>query len=177
MQGTSQCDESRFASHLLNIVLGSSMSSRLFQEIREKRGLAYSVYSFAHSHEDTGMLGVYAGISPGDAPEVLKLVREQLSLLADVPIPEQELEAAKDYIRGNMYINAESNDSRMNRLAKNEFLFGRYVPFEEIEKKIDQVTSEDIRSWFRQVYDPGKLAVMLYGPVAIGPEQVEAILG
>ncbi len=173
MQGTSQTEESRFPSHLLNVILGSSMSSRLFQEIREKRGLAYSVYSFSHSHEDSGMLGVYAGISPENVQEVLRLINEQLHLLAEKSIPEQELSAAKEYIKGNMYINAESNDSRMNRLAKNEFLFGRYVPFEEIEEKINRVTPEDVRSWFSGVFSADRMALMLYGPMETESEILE----
>ncbi len=176
MQGASQTEEARFPSHLLNVILGSSMSSRLFQEIREKRGLAYSVYSFSHSHEDSGMLGVYAGISPENIKEVLQLINEQFIVLAEKPIPEVELNAAKEYIKGNMYINAESNDSRMNRLAKNEFLFGRYVPFEEIEEKINRVTSEEVRTWFSGVYSPDKMALMLYGPVEIETESLEKSL-
>jgi predicted Zn-dependent peptidase len=176
MRGTSQTDETRFPSHLLNVILGSSMSSRLFQEIREKRGLAYSVYSFSHSHEDSGMLGIYAGISPENIQEVLQLINEQLSIVAQNPIPEAELNSAKEYIRGNMFINAESNDYRMNRLAKNEFLFGRYIPLEEIEKKINMVTSEGIQAWFSGVYSPDKMAVMLYGPVEMESETPESIL-
>ncbi len=176
MHGTSQRDETRFASHLLNVILGSSMSSRLFQEIREKRGLAYSVYSFSHSHEDSGMTGIYAGVSPENVREVLALINEQLSKLAREHIPEAELNSAREYVKGNMYINAESNDYRMNRLAKNEFLFGDYISFEEIEKKINAVTSEDIRAWFRSVYSPEKMAVMLYGPVEEELEDPKAIL-
>jgi len=176
LQGSSQMDETRFASHLLNVILGSSMSSRLFQEIREKRGLAYSVYSFAHSHEDTGILGVYAGIAPENVDEVLQLIHQQLSLLAKEPIPAAELDAAKEYIKGNMYINAENNDSRMNRLAKNEFLFGRYVPFEEIEQKIKKVTPGDIQNWFRSIYSPDRIALMLYGPVETDLKKLENVL-
>jgi predicted Zn-dependent peptidase len=176
LHGSSQTDETRFPSHLLNVILGSSMSSRLFQEIREKRGLAYSVYSFSHSHEDTGMLGVYAGIAPENILEVVELIHQQLARLAEEPIPEAELNAAKEYIKGNMYINAENNDSRMNRLAKNEFLFGRYVPFEEIEDKINQVTPEHVKSWFRSIYSPDKIALMLYGPVDMESEKIESIL-
>lgn len=176
MRGTSQTDEERFTSHLLNVILGSSMSSRLFQEIREKRGLAYSVYSFCHSHEDSGMLGIYAGISPENIREVLQLINEQLSTLAQKPIPEAELNSAKEYIKGNMYINAENNDYRMNRLAKNEFLFGRYISFEEVEKKINMVTTEDIQAWFRCIYSPDKMAAMLYGPVEMESETPENIL-
>lgn len=165
MQGTSQVEENRFACHLLNVVLGSSMSSRLFQEIREKRGLAYSIYSFATSHEDTGFMGIYAGVGPENVQETLKVVHEQLSELAATPIPADELQAAKEYLRGSMYLNAESTDSRMNRLAKNEFLFGRYVQFEEIEECINKVTSEQIQEWFKGIYQPERLAMLLYGPV------------
>jgi predicted Zn-dependent peptidase len=176
MAGASQTDEVRFASHLLNVILGSSMSSRLFQEIREKRGLAYSVYSFSHSHEDTGMLGVYAGIAAENLREVVELIHQQFSILAETPIPDAELSAAKEYIKGNMYINAESNDSRMNRIAKNEFLFGRYVPFEEIEAKINAVTSKDIQDWFRSIYSTEKMAVMVYGPVGPEADKIESVL-
>ncbi|MDR3553901.1 MAG: pitrilysin family protein [Syntrophobacteraceae bacterium] len=175
MPGTSQRDEARFASHLLNVILGSSMSSRLFQEIREKRGLAYSVYSFSHSHEDSGMTGIYAGVSPQNVNQVLSLVNEELSKLVREPISETELNAAREYVKGNMYINAESNDYRMNRLAKNEFLFGDYVAFEEIERKIHAVTSQEIRAWFGQIYNPEKMAIMLYGPVEEELEDPKAI--
>ena len=173
MQGTSQTEEARFSSHLLNVILGSSMSSRLFQEIREKRGLAYSVYSFSHSHEDAGILGLYAGISPENVQQVLQLIHEQLSILAHQPIPEAELKSAKEYIKGNMYINADSNDSRMNRLAKNEFLFGRYVAFQEIEERINRVTSKEIQTWFSGIYSPDTMAVMLYGPLDMESQRLE----
>ena len=176
MHGSSQAEENRFPSHLLNVILGSSMSSRLFQEVREKRGLAYSVYSFSHSHEDTGMLGIYAGIAPDNIQQVVQLINRQLATLAEAPIPEAELSAAKEYIKGNMYINAENNDSRMNRLAKNEYLFGRYVPFEEVEDKINRVTSRDIQEWFRGVYSTDRIAMLLYGPVGMDSDTVESIL-
>ncbi len=172
MDGTSQRDEARFASHLLNVILGSSMSSRLFQEIREKRGLAYSVYSFSHNHEDSGMTGIYAGVSPENVREVLALIDRELSKLSRDLVTEAELDSAKEYVKGNMYINSESNDYRMNRLAKNEFLFGDYIAFEEIEKKINAVTAEDMRTWFKEIYSPQKMAIMLYGPVE---DELEAI--
>ena len=103
----------------------------------------------------------------------MHLINGQLSILAREPIPEAELSSAKEYIKGNMYINAESNDSRMSRLAKNEFLFGRYVPFEEIEKKINSITSEDIQTWFCGIYSPDKIAAMLYGPVEMESEGLQ----
>ena len=165
MKGTSHLDKSRFACHLLNVILGSSMSSRLFQEIREKRGLAYSVYSFMNSHEDTGLLGVYSGIASENVNETLQVIKDQLTTLIDQPISETELNAAKEYMKGSMYLNAEISDSRMNRLAKNEFLFGRYVAYEEVEEKINQVTAEEIQNWFRQVFKPDQLALVLLGPI------------
>lgn len=165
MQGTSHLDESRFACHLLNIILGSSMSSRLFQEIREKRGLAYSVYSFLNSHEDTGLLGVYSGIAPQNVNETIQVIHEQLALLAAEPINAAELNAAKEYVKGSMYLNAEITDSRMNRLAKNEFLFGRHVAYEEVEEKIDRVTPEEIQHWFQGVFTPDQFSMVLLGPV------------
>ncbi|MCE5243310.1 MAG: pitrilysin family protein [Syntrophobacteraceae bacterium] len=176
MEGTSQVDDYRYACYLLNVILGSSMSSRLFQEIREKRGLAYSVYSFANSHVDAGLLGIYAGIGTENVRETLEVIQQQLSLLAREPIPEAELSAAKEYLRGSMYLNAESTDSRMNRLAKNEFLFGRYVTFEEVEEKIARVTPDMIQSWFQQVFKPERLTLLLFGPVELSRSDVESII-
>jgi predicted Zn-dependent peptidase len=170
--GPSQTDEDRFPCHLLNVILGSSMSSRLFQEIRENRGLAYSVFSFLNSHEDTGMFGIYAGVAAENVQETLAIIHEQLSRLLREPIPEPELNAAKEYLKGSMYLNSESTDSRMNRLAKNEFLFQRYVPFEEVERRIDQVTSHSVQQWFGGIYQPSQVALMVLGPLELGPNDL-----
>lgn len=174
-QGVSQSEDNRFPCHLLNVILGNSMSSRLFQEIREKRGLAYSVYSFLNSHADTGMLGIYAGITPENIEESLQVIRQQLDLLAAEPISEAELSAAKEYLRGSMYLNAESTDARMNRLAKNEFLFGRFIPFEDVEEKILAVDAKSAQSWFQSVYDPRETGLLLFGPTGHTRESVEKI--
>jgi predicted Zn-dependent peptidase len=163
--GCSSLDDQRFASHLLNVVLGSSMSSRLFQEVREKRALAYSVYSFINSHIDTGMMGVYAGTGAQQVQEALDIIHAELLSLTRDPISETELKAAKEHFKGSMYLNAESNDSRMHRLTRNEFLFGRYVPFEEVEAKIEQTTTQSIQDWFGSVFQNDKLALLLLGPV------------
>jgi predicted Zn-dependent peptidase len=164
-RGCSNLDENRFACHLLNVVLGSSMSSRLFQEVRERRGLAYSIYSFIDSHEDAGMFGVYTGTSMEQVQETLNIIHEELMRLTREPISEAEITAAKEHLKGSMYLNAESTDSRLNRLAKNETLFGRLVPFEEIEEKIDMTTSQSIQEWFSTVFGPHNLATLLFGPV------------
>jgi len=167
MHGPAQTDDNRFRCHLLNVILGSSMSSRLFQEIREKRGLAYQIYSFVNSHEDTGLFGIYAGVAAGDVEQTLEVIREELARLAREPISEAEIRGAREYLKGSMYLNAESTDSRMNRLAKNEFLFGRYIPFEEVEQKIDQVSAREVQQWFEEVYQPSQVALMLFGPVPV----------
>lgn len=176
LPGVSQTDPGRFPCHLLNVVLGSSMSSRLFQEIREKRGLAYSVYSFLNNHKDTGMLGIYAGISGDKVKETLQVIHEQLQLLSREPITEMELRSAKEYLKGSMYLNAENTDSRMNRLAKNEFLFERYVPFEEVEEQMNRVTPQDIQLWFRETCKTDEVALLLLGPTELDEEEARSIL-
>jgi predicted Zn-dependent peptidase len=166
MRGCSQMEEIRTVCYLANVIMGSSMSSRLFQEIREKRGLAYSVYSFLNSYEDAGMFGVYAGVGPENVEEARSVIHEQVLRFAEESVSEEELHAAKEYLKGSMYLNAESTDARMNRLAKNELLFGRMIPFEEVEERIDKVTPEAIQSWFRELLpDSGQLATVIFGPV------------
>jgi predicted Zn-dependent peptidase len=169
--GCSSLEDERFAAHLLNVVLGSSMSSRLFQEVREKRALAYSVYSFVNSHVDTGMMGVYAGTGTQQLQEALDIIHDELIRITREPISETELRAAKEHFKGSMYLNAESNDSRMHRLTKNEFLFGRYVPFDEIEAKIENTTSQSIQEWFCSAFQKDKLGLLLLGPV--DPDKVD----
>ncbi len=165
VEGSSNVDPDRFAGHLLNVVLGGSMSSRLFQEIREKRGLAYSVYSFLTSHQDTGLLGIYAGVAPELVDQALEVIRRELKRLAQEPISHRETQAAKEYLKGNIYLNAESTDSRMNRIAKNELIFNRFVPFEEIEALVDAVTPEAVMQWAAGRFVDDRLALMLFGPV------------
>jgi predicted Zn-dependent peptidase len=161
----SNLDEERFACHLLNVVMGNSMSSRLFQEIREKRALAYAVYSYVYAHQDTGMMGIYAGTGPQQLQEILDVIHEQLVRLTREPISAPELQAAKEHFKGSMYLNAESTDARVHRVTKNEFLFGRYVPFEEVEARIDTITSEGIQEWFCAAFEERHLALVLLGPV------------
>ncbi len=165
-RGCSHKDPDRFPCHVLNVILGSSMSSRLFQEVREKRGLAYSVYSFVNAHEDTGVMGVYAAVAPDRVLETLKVIGHEMEKIAHQSVTETELNAAKEYLKGSMYLNAESTDSRMNRLAKNEIVFERYVPFEEIESQIMDVSVDDVKRWFISAYRPESVAVTLLGPVS-----------
>ncbi|MCW2725671.1 MAG: processing peptidase [Frankiales bacterium] len=138
-------DPRRFALGVLNGALGGGMSSRLFQEIREKRGLAYSVYSYASSHADSGLFGVYAGCAPGKVDQVLDLVREQLALVADTGITADELRRSKGQMRGSLVLGLEDTGSRMSRLGKAELVHGELLSVDEILARIDAVTLDDVR--------------------------------
>jgi predicted Zn-dependent peptidase len=164
-RGTSLVEQDRYACGILNVILGGNMSSRLFQEVRERRGLAYSIYSFLNSHSDAGMLGIYAGVRPDTLEETLELIRKELRRLKQEPISDTSLREAKEHIKGGMYLSAESSDSRMSRLAKNEIQFGRFVPYEEIEAGLDTVTSEQVMALARTIFQPGSMAIVLLGPV------------
>ena len=123
-------DERRYAMSVLNAVLGGGMSSRLFQEVREKRGLAYSVYSFAQGFSDTGYFGLYAGCTPGKVDQVLALMRAELERLAEHGITADELERGIGQLRGGLVLGMEDTGSRMSRLGKAELVFGEYVGLE-----------------------------------------------
>jgi predicted Zn-dependent peptidase len=122
------------------------MSSRLFQEIREKRGLAYSVYSYASSHADTGLFGVYAGCAPGRVEEVLDLCREQLALVAKDGITDGELRRSKGQMRGSLVLGLEDTGSRMSRLGKGELVHGELLSVDEVLSRIDAVTLDDVHA-------------------------------
>ena len=117
----------RYSGFLLNAILGGSMSSRLFQEIREKRGIAYAIHSFVSPYMDAGLLGIYAGTSEEKVPVVISLILEELKRLRHELLTEKELTQVKELIKGNYLLSMESTDSRMIRLAKNEISFGRYI--------------------------------------------------
>ena len=163
--GVSAADPCRYASSILNACLGGNASSRLFQEIREKRGLAYSVYSFGASFADTGLLGVYAGVDPKNVEKTLDLILQELDRLRHASIPAQELASAKEYIKGCVLLATESTDSQMLRLAQNEDTFGRYVPLSEVVLKIDAVTAKDVQALAERCLIPGAMALALLGPV------------
>jgi predicted Zn-dependent peptidase len=166
-EGPCSSDSQRYPALLLNVILGGSMSSRLFQEIREKRGLAYSVYSFFSSFQDTGMLGIYAGISEKQFSKAAELMHGELKKLADQSIEYHELEAARDHVKGGLLLSAESTDSRMTRLAKNEIDLGKFVSYDEVIRRINLVTPDDIRQMAIQCLKGGSALVCL-GPIPDG---------
>ncbi len=155
----------RYAAMLANAILGGCMSSRLFQEIRENRGLAYAVHSFISSYLDAGIFGIYVGASGDKIPEIIQLINAELDRLRQVLVTDREIASAKELIKGNHLLSMESTDSRMNRLAKNEVCFGRYVPSEEFIAHIDQVSRKDIQSLAQEIFAPGKLNLVALGDV------------
>ncbi|MDD2315717.1 MAG: pitrilysin family protein [Desulfobacterales bacterium] len=168
--GVSFTDPQRYAFMLLSTLLGGNMSSRLFQEIRERRGLAYSVYSFAHSFEDAGMLGAYAAVGPGDVREALEVILAETEKLKLKPVEPAELADAKEYLKAGMILASESSDNEMVRLAQNEIHFQRHVYLEEVLENLDAVTADDLRKLAQDVFRPGQTALTLLGPVPEGFE-------
>jgi predicted Zn-dependent peptidase len=163
--GLAISDPKRFALTLLNTALGGNMSSRLFQKIREDKGLAYSIYSFASSHQDAGMFGVYTAVNPNQEQIAIELILNELFQLKSFLISSTELSDSKEFIKGNLYLAAESPDNQMVRLAHNEFYFHRHVTINEVVKEIESVTVEDIRELVQKLLVPDKLALSLLGQV------------
>jgi predicted Zn-dependent peptidase len=145
MEGVARADERRFAMGVLSAALGGGMSSRLFQEIREKRGLAYSVYAYAQQFAGNGTLGFYAGCNPTKAVEVVEIIREVLNDVADNGMSHEEIERAKGAVRGSLVLSQEDSGSRMSRIGKNEIVYGQVMDFDDILKAISRVSAEDIR--------------------------------
>jgi len=164
-KGMSITDPRKYEYSLLNTILGGNMSSRLFQEIREQRGLAYAVYSFISSYVDTGMFGVYAGVNPDKAFKSVELILKELFKIKKVRIDPDELRYAKEFTKGNLMLASESNDNQMVRMAQNETHYGRYIPLEDVVNNIEAVTENDIRNLAESLFSPHRFALTLLGPV------------
>ena len=159
--GLSRTDDRRFALGVLNAALGGGMSSRLFQEVREKRGLAYSVYSFSSQHADSGMWGVYAGCMPAKADEVLSICQDEIAKVISGGLTDDELNRGKGQLRGSIVLGLEDPSSRMSRLGKAELVYPRLEPVEEILAAIGAVTHDDVREVAAAVLaQPKALAVV-----------------
>ena len=167
-EAPSQVDENRFSCAVLNAILGGNMSSRLFQEVREKRGLAYSIYSFLSIYMDAGLLGIYAATEPKHLNLVLKTIRKEVLKLCRGELTEPELAAAKEHLIGGIYLGSESADNRMMRMAKNEFAFGRYVDYEELVSSLEQVSRDAVVAMARRTFQGGKLSFAGLGPLTEG---------
>jgi predicted Zn-dependent peptidase len=161
--GLSRSDPRRFALGVLNSALGGGMSSRLFQEVREKRGLAYSVFSFSSQHADAGLWGIYAGCLPAKADEVLAICRDEVAKVIAGGLTDEELVRGKGQLRGSIVLGLEDPSSRMSRLGKSELVHPRLEPVEEILAAIEAVTADDVREIAGAVLSQPK-ALAVVGP-------------
>jgi predicted Zn-dependent peptidase len=166
LKGVSVEHKHRYAAALLNAVLGGNVSSRLFQEIREKRGLAYSIYSSLSSYSDGGMWSVYAGTRPAEAPRVVELILKEVRKLCLNGLRADELARAKKQMKGNVLLGLESTSSRMNKLAKDELYYGRWIPPEEIMGGIDRVSHGELLEVGRELFDERCVSITAVGPVS-----------
>jgi len=162
--GLSQVDEDRYALFILNTILGGSVSSRLFQEVRENRGLAYSVYSFTAMYYDTGLWGVYAGVSRKRVREVCELIVKEMLELGST-LTDDELDKAKRHLKGNMILALESTSSRMNNIARQEMYYGRYISPDEIIKSVDKVKLAEVQALSERLIARDRFSATAFGPM------------
>ena len=155
--------EQRFACYVLNTLLGGGMSSRLFQNIRERQGLAYAVFSELSPYRDTGCLSVYAGTSIESAHKVVRAVTGEFRLLKEEPVGEEELRRAKDHLKGSLMLSLESTGSRMSNLARQEMYFGRFFSLDELVESIEAVTAGDVQKIARKFFDARQIALTVLG--------------
>ena len=165
LKGVQQNHPKRYDAFIMNAILGGSMSSRLFQEVREKSGLAYSVYSYIASHADAGSLVVYAGASPDNSGELLEIMLRELGRFKTEPVPEAQLDGAREQLKGNLLLSLESSDNRMSRLAKNEIYFGGPLPLSDIMDGFDRVSSESIQALAGELLDNTTLTLVMLGKI------------
>lgn len=163
--GLSVRDERRFALSVLDTILGGGMSSRLFQELREKQGLVYSVYSFQAGYREAGLFGTYAGTSPENVQACIDAIARELALIRDVRVSADELSLAKEHIKGSLTLSLESTSGRMIRLGRNEFALGRQITPEEIEERVDAVKAGDINDIAQEIFHADKLGLCIIGPL------------
>ncbi|HET9343718.1 MAG TPA: pitrilysin family protein [Candidatus Eremiobacteraceae bacterium] len=164
-EGTSAGDDRRYIYSVLDTILGGGMASRLFQEIREKRGLVYSVYSAHQMYRSGGLFTIAAATRPKNAQEVLSLIRAETTSLAERGVSPDEVARAKEHLKGGLLLSLESTSTRMLRLGRTELVSGRSVPPSEVVEKIESVTKEQVDAAARSLFAQGKLALTVLGPV------------
>ncbi len=155
--------EKRYAAYVLSTLLGGGMSSRLFQNIREKHGLAYAVFSEINAYRDTGSLIVYAGTSIETASRVVELILDEFRNLKEEPVPSEELQRAKDNLKGSLVLGLESTPSRMANLARQQLYFGRFFSLDELVDSIERVTAGDVQQAAHEFFDPRHIALTVLG--------------
>ncbi|MBA2327420.1 MAG: insulinase family protein [Actinobacteria bacterium] len=165
MRGLSRHDPDRYALTVLNQAFGGGMASRLFQEVRERRGLAYSVYSYRSSFADTGAVAIYMGTAPGRVEEALAVVDGELGrLVADHGITDAELDAAKGHLKGSIALSLESSISRMHRIGSSELTLGEIPTLDEVVARVDAVGPDDIARIVDRVFGRGERTLAVVGP-------------
>ncbi len=155
--------QSRYAGYVLNTLLGGGMSSRLFQNIRERQGLAYAIFSELNPYRDAGCLSVYAGTSRESAGKVVESVVREFAGLKSNPVPDDELRRAKDQLKGSLMLSLESTTARMSNLARQEMYFDHFIATDEILQRIEAVTSEDLMRLAKEFFDKKQIAVTVLG--------------
>jgi predicted Zn-dependent peptidase len=172
-----QSHDDRYVSYILNTVLGGSMSSRLFQNVREKRGLAYAVFSGLSAYRDAGNITIYAGCANDAVREVIDLCAEELRGLKRGPVPESELRRAKDHLKGSLMLSLENTASRMSHLARQEIYFDRHFGLDETLAGVERVSTDDVQRVAADLFANGSLAATLLGPSVPALTAAELDLG
>ena len=155
--------EDRFACYVLNTMLGGGMSSRLFQNIRERQGLAYAVFSELNPYRDTGCLSIYAGTSIESARQVIESILKEFQQLKQERITDEELRRAKDHLKGSLMLSLESTSSRMSNLARQEMYFHRFFTLDELVESIEAVTADDVQRIAQTFFDQKHIALTVLG--------------
>jgi predicted Zn-dependent peptidase len=165
-KGIQYTHEDRFVISALNTVMGNSMSSRLFQEIREQNALAYSIYSYVTAYRDTGLLTVYAGADPSNALEVVRLVIKEFKKIKDEGITPAEETRVRNQIKGSLVLSLESSTSHMSRLARQEIYFGKYLSMDDIIKGVEKVTAEQVQQLAGRLFARENISLTILGPLS-----------
>jgi predicted Zn-dependent peptidase len=164
-KGLNYTHDDRYVVSALNTVLGSGMSSRLFQEVREQNALAYTIYSYVTAYRDTGLLTVYAGTDPSNALEAIRLIVKEMMKIKDEGITPAEEARVRTQIKGNLVLSLESSNSHMSRIARQEIYFGKYISIDDIIRGVEKVTAADVQRLARQLFTTENCAISILGPV------------
>jgi len=163
--GPTLSNDLRFAGAVLNAILGGNMSSRLFQEIREKRGLAYNVFSFVSSYIDAGMLGIYVATDPKEVNRALNVIKKEIQKIQKGDVSKSDLDATLEHLIGGILLGSENTDTRMIRLAKNEGIFGRYISYNEVVSDLQKVTTDQVVEVAVEAFAGDSVSLVTLGPI------------
>ncbi len=164
-KGLNYTSDDRFVISALNTVLGNSMSSRLFQEVREQNALAYSIYSYVTSYRDTGLMTIYAGTDPSNVLEVIRLVMKEIRKIKTEGITPAEETRVKNQIKGSLVLSLESSNSHMSRIARQEIYFGKYLSIDEIIKGVEKVSAEQVQRLADTLFSTETMSLSVLGPL------------